>query len=209
MSGRFIDLASWSRREHFELFRNAVQPFFSLTAEVDVTALRERSAESGGPPFFLAALYAALSAANATEAFRRRVQNGRVWVHDVVHLTSTILRSDGTFAFARFDMTDSLAEFIERGREEIARAKEIAPLRLPDGDDALIYHSTIPWVRFTAFANAIGSATDSIPRVVFGRCTQGSNGWAMPVAVEVQHSVVDGWDVGRFLEGLQERLAAW
>lgn len=206
MSGHFLDLASWSRREHFELFRNAVQPFFSLTAEVDVTALRERAVEPGGPPFFLAALYVALSAANATEAFRRRVQNGRVWVHDVVHLTSTILRSDETFAFARFDMTNSLAEFIERGREEIARAKEIAPLRLPDGDDALIYHSTIPWVRFTAFTNAIGRATDSIPRVVFGECTHEGRRSVMPVAVEVHHAVVDGLDVGRFFEQLQNRL---
>lgn len=206
MSGRFVDLASWSRREHFELFRDAVQPFFSMTAELDVTALRERSNAPGGPPFFLSALYATLSAANGVEAFRRRLQDGRVWVHDVVNLTSTILRSDDTFGFAQFDMTDSLAEFVERGREEIERAKQIAPLKLPEGDDALIYHSTIPWVRFTAFTNAIGSATDSIPRIVFGKCTQDGTRWVMPVAAEVHHAVVDGLDLGRFFEQLQLRF---
>ena len=208
MSGRFVDLASWSRREHFELFRDAVQPFFSMTAELDVTALRERSIVPGGPPFFLSALYATLSAANGVEAFRRRLQDGRVWVHDVLNLTSTILRSDDTFGFAQFDMTDSLAEFVERGRKEIERAKQIGPLKLPEGDDALIYHSTIPWVRFTAFTNAIGSATDSIPRIVFGKCTRDGTRWVMPVAAEVHHAVVDGLDLGRFFEQLQLCLEA-
>lgn len=206
MSGHFIDLAQWSRREHFQLFRGSVQPFFSMTAEVDVTALRDRSDASGGPPFFLSALYATLTAANDIEAFRQRLQNGRVWVHDVVNLTSTILRSDDTFGFARFDMTDSFDEFVERGREEIARAKEVAPLRLPEGDDALIYHSTIPWVRFTAFTNAIGSASDSIPRIVFGKCTRNEGQYSMPVSVEVHHAVADGWDVAQFLTQLQQGL---
>lgn len=206
MSGHFIDIANWSRREHFELFRDAVQPFFSVTADVDVTALRGRSDADGGPPFFLSALYATITAANSTEAFRRRVQSGRVWVHDVVNLTSTILRRDDTFGFAQFDMTESFAQFVELGREEIARAKKVAPLRLPEGDDALIYHSTIPWVRFTAFTNAIGSATDSIPRIVFGKCTRDGSRWVMPVAVEVHHAVVDGLDVGRFFQQLQGRL---
>ncbi|HEX6250330.1 MAG TPA: CatA-like O-acetyltransferase [Gemmatimonadaceae bacterium] len=208
MSGHFIDLANWSRREHFELFRDAVQPFFGMTAELDVTALRQRAATPGGPPFFLSALYATLTAVNGNEAFRRRLQNGRVWVHDVVNLTSTILRGDDTFGFAQFDMTASFTEFVERGKDEIARARQIAPLRLPQGDDALIYHSTIPWVRFTAFTNAIGSATDSIPRIVFGRCSRAGTGYVMPVSVEVHHAVADGLDVARFLETLQQRLGS-
>lgn len=206
MKGHFIDLSNWSRREHFALFRDAVQPFFSVTAELDLTALRARCAKPGGPPFFLSALYSALGAANATEAFRRRVRDERVWVHDQVHMTSTILRGDDTFAFARFQMTDSLAEFVERGREEIARVKEIAPLELPSGDDALIYHSTLPWVRFTAFTNAIMTSDASVPRVVFGKCSSEGARYVMPVSVEVHHSVVDGLDVARFLNDLQERL---
>ncbi|HUF65083.1 MAG TPA: CatA-like O-acetyltransferase [Gemmatimonadaceae bacterium] len=206
MSGHFLDIARWPRREHFELFRDASQPFFSVTAEVDVTALRERCAGRGGPPFFLSALYAALSAANQTEAFRRRLRGRRVWVNDIVHITSTIIREDDTFGFARFRMSDSLTEFLERGREEIARVKQVAPIDLPDADDALIYHSTIPWVRFTAFSNAIVKAGDSIPRVVFGRCSRDGSSWKMPVAVEVHHAVVDGIDVGRFFERLQEAV---
>jgi chloramphenicol O-acetyltransferase type A len=206
MSGHFIDLANWSRREHFQLFRESLQPFFSMTAEVDVTALRSRCADPAGPPFFLSALYATLSAANGTEAFRHRLRDGRVWVNDVVHITSTILRDDGTFGFAHFQMTDTLAGFVDRGREEIARVKQVVPLKLPDDDDALIYHSSIPWVRFTAFTNAIVKAGDSIPRIVFGRCTREGSRWRMPVAVEVHHAVVDGLDVGRCFERLQTEV---
>jgi chloramphenicol O-acetyltransferase type A len=201
--GRFIDLADWKRREHYELFRDAVQPFFSITAEVDVTALRERSTEPDGPPFLLAALFATLQAANAVEAFRLRIRGDDVWLHDRVGISSTILREDDTFAFAFFGGADSLDQFVREGREELQRAKTPAPLLMPTNDnDALVYHSSIPWLRFTAFTNAINAA-DSVPRIVFGKRTQVGDRWVIPVAVEVHHALVDGIDVARFFERLQ------
>jgi chloramphenicol O-acetyltransferase type A len=208
-SGHFVSIESWERREHFALFREAVQPFFALTANVDVTALRARCDGGDAPSFSLAGFYATLRAANATEAFRRRLREDRVWLHDEIGLTTTVLREDGTFGFARFGPAGSLAEFIPRGHEEMSRVKRPAPLAIPaPGDDALIYHSTIPWLRFTSFTNAIGKRDDSVPRVVFGRCTREGLSTSMPVSVEVHHAVVDGIDVAHFFEQLQHHLDA-
>lgn len=207
MTAGFIDTATWKRREHFELFRRVSQPFFSVTVELDATPLREACHHPDGPPFFLAALYCALQAANATEAFRLRIRGDRVWRHDRVHVTSTVLRNDDTFAFARFECATTLTEFVTAGRAELNRAKVIAPLTLPQGEDDLIYHSTVPWLRFTAFTNAIDVGTNSIPRVVFGKCLRDGAAWRMPVSVEVHHAVVDGLDVARFLERLESGFA--
>jgi chloramphenicol O-acetyltransferase type A len=206
-AGSYIDLTSWKRREHFLLFRDAVQPFFAMTVEIDVTALRSRCDSDDGPPFSIAAFYAVLRAANDTEAFRLRLRGDRAWLHDTVGLTTTVLRDDTTFGFARFESADTLEEFILSAREELSRVKHLAPLEIPEpGDDALIYHSTIPWLRFTSFTNAIGKHDDSVPRVVFGRCTREGLSVAMPVSVEVHHALVDGIDVARFVERLQQRL---
>jgi len=182
------------------------QPFFSVTVEVDATALRGHCAGQERPSFFLAALHVLLRAANKVEAFRLRVRGDRVWLHDRVGLTSTILRDDDTFAFGHFPFAERFADFEEHGRAELDRLKKPGPLWVPRGDDALIYHSTLPWFRFSSFSNAMDGGADSIPRVVFGRCSRAGDQWFMPVAVEVHHALVDGLDVANFLQRFQRGL---
>lgn len=90
----------------------------------------------------------------------------------------------------------------------MARSRTRKTLALEDAAaDDIVYHSTLPWLRFTAFANALPGKDDSIPRVVFGKCTrEGSAAMKMPVAVEVHHALVDGVDVAKFIERFQSEL---
>ncbi|SRR6266542_1571622 len=205
--GHFLDLKSWKRREHFELYRGFANPFFSVTAEVEATATRELSLADGGPSFFLATVFLTLQVANSIEALRTRVRGDGVWVHDQVSITPTVMRSDETFAFARFDPADDFAGFAKTGARIADEAKRIKPLVVTHPDDDLIYHSTLPWVRFTSFSNALNGNADSVPRIVFGKCVRAGSRWMMPVGVEVHHAVVDGLDVGRFFEGFEKALA--
>ena len=206
--GRFLDVAGWKRREHFQLFRGFADPFFSVCVEVDATATWERCRGPASPSFYVATLFHSLRAANDTEAFRMRIRGERVWLHDSVRASATILRDDDTFGFGIFPPAPTLAEFNAQAVDEVAGAKRIAPLVLPrPGEDDLIYHSSLPWMRFTAFSNALNGGSDSVPRLVFGKCAQRGGRWTMPVAVEVHHALVDGLDVARYLERLQQGLA--
>ncbi len=207
--GHSIDLKNWKRREHFELYRNFANPFFSVCADVDATRTREVCSEPGGPSFFLATVYLALRAANEIEAFRTRVRGDTAWVHDQVFITPTVLRADETFAFVRFDPAPDYKTFAERGQPALEAAREIKPLVVRHPDDDVIYHSTIPWVRFTSFNNALDGSVDSVPRIVFGKCVKHGDRWPMPVGVEVHHSVVDGLDVGRFFEKFEAGLKSF
>lgn len=207
-AGHFLDLASWNRRQHFDLFRGFENPFFSVCVDVDATALWETCKGAGSPSFYIATLFRSLRAANETEAFRRRIRGDRVWVHDSVRASATILRADETFGFGIFPPVTSLAEFSRHAIGEIAAAKQVAPLAIPrPGEDDLIYHSSLPWMRFTAFSNALNSGSDSVPRIVFGKCTEQSGRWLLPVAVEVHHALVDGLDVARYLERFETGLS--
>ncbi len=204
--GHFLDLESWKRSEHFELYRRFANPFFSVTAEVDATATRELSFADDGPSFFLATVFLTLKAANGIEAFRTRVRGDGAWVHDRVSITPTVMRADETFAFARFDPAERFADFAKTAPAIIEDAKKIKPLVVTHPDDDLIYHSTLPWMRFTSFANALNGNADSVPRIVFGKCARSGSRWMMPVGVEVHHAVVDGLDVGRFFESFEKNL---
>lgn len=207
-SGRFLEISSWKRREHFELFRGFANPFFSVCVEVDATRVWEESRQTGSPSFYVATLFHSLRAANATEAFRLRIRGDRVWAHDRVRASATILRDDDTFGFGIFPAAATLEEFNRHAIGEVAAARRVAPLVLPrPGEDDLVYHSSLPWMRFTAFTNALNGGKDSVPRVVFGKCAQRGGRWTLPVAVEVHHALVDGLDVARYLDRLQHELA--
>jgi len=205
--GEFIDLAGWKHREHYEFFRGFAMPFFSVCADVDVTAVSQRSREAGGPSLFIATLFALLHASNSVEAMRLRVRDDRVWRHGRVGVSTTVLRDDETFGLALIPYADDLATFRADADRKIAEAKSGRGLTDPVVDDDVVYHSTLPWLRFTAFSNAL-AGRDSIPRVVFGKCVPSGDRMVMPVAIEVHHAVVHGLDVARFYEHLQTRLSA-
>lgn len=207
-AGHFLDVASWTRRQHFELFRAFDNPFFSVCVEIDATVAWERCKGEGSPSFYIVTLFHSLRAASQTEAFRRRIRDDRVWVHDTVRASATVLRDDDTFGFAILPPAPSFADFHRHGVDEMRRVRAPHPLEIPrPGEDDLIYHSSLPWIRFTAFTNALNGGKDSVPRVVFGRCERRDGRWLLPVAVEVHHALVDGLDVGLYLDRFQRALA--
>jgi chloramphenicol O-acetyltransferase type A len=118
-----------------------------------------------------------------------------------------VLRADETFAFARLEWRERYAAFDALASAAIEAAKADGPLAADPGDDDLIYHSTLPWLRFTALSNPLPLGDDSIPRVVFGRCARVGRRWRIPVAVEAHHALVDGLDLARFLEGVERGFA--
>jgi chloramphenicol O-acetyltransferase type A len=86
---------------------------------------------------------------------------------------------------------------------ESAAREELDP---NPGEDDIVYQSSLPWLRFTSFTNAIGGG-DSIPRIVFGKCEIQGRRFLMPMSVEVHHALVDGLDVARFVERFQDELS--
>ena len=201
----FIDIASWKRRDHFELFCNAAQPFSSVTVNVDVTSAWQKRTSSG-PSFFLAALFALIRAANASEPLRLRLRGGKVWRHDRVGLGTTVLRADDTFGFARVDLAPTFDDFCRAAQPAIDRVKSPTPLQPMHDTDDLVYHSSLPWLRFTSVTNAL-HGTDSIPRIVFGKVFADGSAYLMPVGVEVHHALVDGLDVARMLDAFEAEIA--
>lgn len=205
-AGRFIELTTWKRRQHFDLYRDAVSPFFSVTVNVDVTSLWERRRKDRDASFFLSALFGLVRASNASEPLRLRLRGDGVWLHDSVGVGTTVLKPDETFGFARVDPAPTYEEFRRTGEIALARARKTAAIDPMHDVDDLVYHSSLPWLRFTSYTNAM-AAKDSIPRVVFGKVFADGGSHLMPVGVEVHHALVDGRDVARFLDAFQAELA--
>ncbi len=206
---RFLDLSSWPRRKHFDLFRQYERPFFNICANLDVTALLDAVRVEPRKSFFLSALYFSIKAANEIEPFRYRLRGDQILVHDVVHPSSTVLRDDETFGFAYFRFEQDFDRFHEQGTHVIREVKETTAVDPHDDLDDQIHYSVIPWISFTSFAHARRFGTeDSTPKIVFGKYFTEDGTTRLPVSVDVHHALMDGIHVGRYFDLLGTYLAA-
>jgi chloramphenicol O-acetyltransferase type A len=77
------------------------------------------------------------------------------------------------------------------------------PLLLETEEHSFIHFTTLPWLHFTSFTHAREQAHADIPKLAFGRVLEeGGRQW-MPLALEVHHALMDGADVGDFVQGFE------
>jgi len=200
----YLDIESWSRKNHFQNFLNYSQPFFNITANVEVSTIKEIS-KSKGFSFFLSYYYVALKVINEIECFRYRIRGDRVIIHDTIHGGCAVLNEDETFSFAYFDFSPNFEEYHEGASNVLDELKRNPALDPQFHRDDLIHASVIPWLSFTSFEHAKRFGTeDSTPKLAFGKCTKQGEHLLMPISISVHHALMDGIHVGKFFERFSE-----
>ena len=203
-----LNIEDWSRRSTYELFKGFEDPFFNITANVDVSSVY-RFCKANDLRISLSLLYFSLVAANGIREFRTRLVDGHLLEYDRIHATQTILNDDETFSFAYFEMKSDLYSFNQAGKVALEKYKALKTFDVEADRSDLIYYSVIPWVSFTSFKHATRiSRRDSIPRIVFGKIFDERDRKLMPLSVEANHMIVDGFHVGKFFTSYQEILNA-
>jgi chloramphenicol O-acetyltransferase type A len=203
---RYIDLRTWSRREHFKVFSAFDHPHFSLCANVDLTTfypvVKQRDYS-----ITVAIVYVLSRAANAIPEFRYRIRAGEVVEHAIVHPSVTILVEDDLFSFCTIDYIQNFPEFAARAAERIAHVQEHPTLEDEPGQDDLLFMTTIPWVSFTSLMHPVHlQPADSVPRFAWGKFFEDGQFLKMPLSVQVHHALMDGIQVGKFYEEVQDYL---
>lgn len=204
----YLDLDHWHRRSAFDFFRGFDIPTFNICARLDVAQLKAVVKATGVGSLSLAYHFIAIRLANSIEPFRYRLEGERVRVHAQVHGSTTVLRSDESFAFATLEHQRSYATFAAQGAQAIAQASvPHAPFEPDEAGTATLHMTTLPWMHFSSYSNARQwGPQESIPKIAFGRIdAEGEHLW-MPVSVDVHHALMDGIHVGRFFEGFEAAL---
>ena len=202
-----LHMESWARKDHFDFFSRFEEPFFGVTVELDCKKTYDQAKETGHS-FFLCYLHKALLAANFIESFRYRIIEGKVWVYDQVNASPTINRPDGTFGFGYMNFEQDFNVFATNARIEMDRVRNSTGLEPAISGENVIHFSSIPWIRFTALSHARSfSHHDSIPKISFGKMIPSGDTLLMPVSVHAHHGLMDGYQVGQFLDYFQELLS--
>jgi len=199
---RTIDVKTWSRREHFELFSTYGYPHWGMCADVDLTKFYPAVKEAGYS-FTIAMVYVIARASNAIPEFRYRIRDGEVVEHEVVHPGFTFLTEEETFSFCIAEYDENFSTFAANAVERIAYVKENPWVKIPPGDD-LLYMTSIPWVSFTSFLHPMQlQPEDSIPRFAWGKYFKDDKLLKMPLAVQGHHALLDGVHAGKFYKEIQ------
>ena len=203
---RYIDMQTWSRREHFRLFGTFDHPHFGMCANVDVTVFYP-FVKRHGYSLTVAIVYVISRASNAIPEFRCRIRAGQVVEHEIINPSFTILVNEDLFSFCTVDYVEDFPEFATRAAESIAYVKAHPNLENDPEKDNMLYMSPIPWVSFTSFVHPMQlHPADSVPRFAWGKIFEEGKLLKMPLGAQGHHAVMDGIHIGRFYEKVQDYL---
>jgi chloramphenicol O-acetyltransferase type A len=200
-----LDIDTWKRKAHFRFFSTFEEPFYGVCAAVDCTTAYS-FAKSQAISVFLYCLHRSLLAVHRTEPFKYRIENDEVFVYDRIDAAITVARDDSTFGYGHIAYSENLQEFLEGANSEVERVRGLTDL-VPSGVNNTILYSALPWIDFTSVSHARKfSFADSRPRITFGKITEKVGKRSMPVSIHVHHALIDGFDVGQYLDCFQAMM---
>ena len=201
---KYIDLETYPRRSHYEFFKAMAYPYMGMTANVDVTKLVSFAKATGGATF-LACLWAAANAANSVPELRQRIVGDNIVEFDHCDTAHTVAMPDETFCNCRTDCRKPLEEFLVYGKQRQEEAMPRHGFNLTQEDETnLIFASCVPWVAFTQVIQPTPIPADSNPRIVFGKYIRQGEQILMPLSLQGNHALIDGWHISEFFRIFQQ-----
>jgi chloramphenicol O-acetyltransferase type A len=203
-----INLSSWHRKEHFQFFSQCEDPFFGMVSEIRCTGALQYCKEQK-QSFFAMYLHKALLAMNEIEEFRCRIVDNEIIEYDVIHVSSTIGREDGSFGFSFIPYHKDFQLFeknLSIEKEKIISTQGLCVSPNASRPD-VVRASAIPWCKFTGITHPrFFVSSDSVPKIVFGKAYESNNEMMMPVSVEAHHGLLDGYHIAKFLSIFEQYM---
>jgi chloramphenicol O-acetyltransferase type A len=101
-------------------------------------------------------------------------------------------------------MCVNMDEFIRDAREKEQAQKGLFGSGADEARDDLLYLTCLPWVSFTHVSHTIKlDKDDAIPRISWGKYYAEGSRTLLPLSVQVNHALADGFHIGQFFEELR------
>ncbi|WP_312069453.1 type A chloramphenicol O-acetyltransferase [Lelliottia nimipressuralis] len=201
-----VDLSRWARREHFEIFQTFAQSTFNQTVQLDITALLKHIKEAGWK-FYPTMIFLISKIVNRHPEFRMAMMDNELVVWDEVHPNYTIFHNETeTFSSLWSHYDGNIHHFQKVYSEDMARySNNTAYWPKEESRENIFFISGIPWVTFTSFnVNVANMKNFFAPMFTLGKYFEQEDKVLLPFAVQVHHSVCDGFHVARLVNELQE-----
>lgn len=198
---KYIDVSTWKRAMHCEVFRNSVQPQYCVTFDVDITNFLSR-VKKRRFSFTFSFVYAVTKCANEIEEFRCRFVEGKPAIFETIHTSFTYLdNSTELFKVVNVPMQDTMEDYVALAKriEENQTEYFVSPMA-----NDIYQFSPFPWVSYTHISHTeSGKKDNATPLFDWGKFYEKDGNVYLPFSVQVHHSFVDGVHIGKLAEKLQ------
>lgn len=199
------DLDAWERKEIFDFFSAASDPFYMVTFRQDVTKLYEY-AKRNGVSFYYALIYLCTKAINSVPAFHYAIRGPEVfYLRERIPSFTDMKKGRELFHIVTMPCGNSLTGFCAEAAERSGAQRVF--IESDKESDSLIYFSCLPWVDVTAITNerdlsSPNARDESIPHIAWGKYVKSGDRVELGVSIEVNHRLIDGIHIGQFAQAL-------
>lgn len=201
-----LDMKDWPRREHYIHYMQRVPCTYSMTVQLDITAIRDQ-----GLKLYPAMLYCIAREVNRRYEFRMRLDAGGVpGYFDVCHPCYTVFHRDTeTFSNIWTEYAPDYAGFEAAYSADLKQYGDCRAFSAKPGEPANTFPvSMIPWAEFTGFNLNLQYSFDYLaPIFTLGRYRDEAGRRLMPLALQVHHAACDGFHASRFVSELQQLVS--
>lgn len=207
MKFNLIDIEKWSRKPYFEYYLNQVICTFSITTNIDITALLEtlREKEIKLYPTFI---YMVTKTVNSQVEFRTCFnEEGNLGYWSRMTPSFTIFHNDDkTFSEMWTEFSNDFRIFYENYQEDMKQYGDVRGIWTKDNIPRNTFSiSSIPWVNFTGFnLNVYNEGKYLLPIITGGKYFNQAGKTLLPISLQVHHAVCDGYHASNFINELQK-----
>lgn len=225
---KIIDLDTYKRRAHLEYFMSMNCPQTGITANVDVTKLKE-FCKKENCSFFLAFMHIVALSADSIPQFRQRLhrvtpeerknpehekapidgpfKDLEIREYEESPTSNTESTGDEMYCYCTNFHHVPWKEYIETATKRQAEARKNGTLEEDSEIEAFYFPTCVPWIHYTDCIHPWGDNFDSNPRFSWGKFEEDFKGrLMMPLTVVVHHGLVDGLQIARFYENINSNI---
>jgi chloramphenicol O-acetyltransferase type A len=199
-----IDMLTYPRKSTYEAFLHHDIPVLSTTCEVDMTSFYQfrKKHKLRFFPLFVCIIHQTI---NELQAMKLRIINEELYEFDTVYPSLTVLLDDNTISFCDLLHQEDVKAFYEHIIEASDRVKHAPDVQMQE-KSGRYFVTNIPWIRFSAFTHPYVSQYASIPIVTVGKFHETDTKVTLPIALQLHHSLADGYHLGEFYHRLEENV---
>jgi chloramphenicol O-acetyltransferase type A len=207
MKFNLIDIEKWDRKPYFEHYLNQVTCTFSLTTNINITALLKTLHEKKiklYPTF----IYMVTKTVNSQVEFRTCFnKEGKLGYWERMTPNFTIFHNDNkTFSSIWTEFANDFHIFYENYQDDMKLYGDVKGFFVKEHEPMNTFPiSSIPWISFTGFnLNIYNDGKYLLPIITGGKYFKQAGQTLLPISLQVHHAVCDGYHASNFINEVQK-----
>ncbi len=206
MKFNIIDMDTYARKEHYYHYAHKDHCTYSSTATVDISNL-VKQIKDNKLRFYPVFIYIVTNIVNRINEFKMGVnKNNELGYYDEVSPSYIIFHDDDkTFSCAYTQFQTDFKKFYNDITTDMEKYKDVKGFRVIDAPVNSFPLSCTPWLNYTAMnINVPYCDNFYAPIITWGKYKDTNGELLLPVTIQVNHAVCDGYHVGQFFIQLQK-----